>query len=355
MDTNLENELYIAIKNLINEGRTSVVKNVNTVMVATYWKIGKEISNALDGDNRAEYGEGFIDTLAEKLTHEFGKGFVARNLRYFRQFYRYFPIWNSVSSKLSWTHYRMLLRVENAAERQYFYEETCNSDLSTRELSKKILNSKPASYKIKKKKKIWKSIVPQKGFDKPQTAKVVNNPYMMDFLGLQNNATFKENRLEESLILRLSRYLLELNKGFCFLARHKQIMFKNVVRYIDLVFYNAFLKCYVVILVEATSANHKSATKIEDYKLHFDNQFRRNDDNPTIGLFFVVENNRLIARYSKATKEESLFKSKYMAELPTEETLSEDINKEKDILEIYNFDKEGAKDKNIEVLQSFRA
>jgi predicted nuclease of restriction endonuclease-like (RecB) superfamily len=329
-------EFYENIKKIINESRKHVVTYVNTTMLFTYWNIGKMIFEEQGGSNKAKYGDKLIAELSKQMTLDFGKGFDERNLRYMRQFYLSFPIWNTVRSELTWTHYRTLMRVEEKHIRSFYMDEAIKGNWSVRQLERQIAT---CSYSrviannsdVKKINNINETAALAKY--EPNT--VIKDPYMLEFLGLDNNVNYLEKELEDALINHLQRFLLELGRGFCFVAKQKRISFDNEHYFIDLVFYNSILKCYVVIDLKTDKLSHEALGQIDLYRNYYDQEVKQSNDNPTIGLLLVTEQDTLVAKYSSIYKDQNIFVSKYMTYMPTEEELVRVINEEKRLIEDY--------------------
>ncbi len=332
-------EFYENIKKLMNESRQHVLTYVNTTMLFTYWNIGKMIVEEQGGSSKAKYGDKLISELSKQMTFDFGKGFDERNLRKIRQFYLMYPIWDSVRPELSWTHYRTLMRVEEQEIRTYYMEEAIKSNWSVRQLERQISTCAYSRVIVNKQNivDINKDISTEIVKYEPST--VIKDPYMLEFLGLDNNVEIKELELEEALINHLQKFLLELGRGFCFVARQKRITFDNEHYFIDLVFYNAILKCYVVIDLKTTKLSHESLGQIDLYRNYYDEEVKMPDDNPTIGLLLVTEQDTLVAKYSSIYKDQNIFVSKYMTYMPTEEELKRVINEEKQLIEEYKISK----------------
>ena len=327
-------EFYENIKKIINQSRKHVVTYDNTTMLFTYWTIGKMIFEEQGGSNKAKYGDKLIAELSKQMTLDFGKGFDERNLRKIRQFYLAFPIWDSVRPELTWTHYRTLMRVEEKHIRNFYMDEAIKGNWSVRQLERQIAT---CSYSrviannsdVKKFNNINETAVLAKY--EPNT--VIKDPYMLEFLGLDNNVNYLEKELEDALINHLQKFLLELGRGFCFVARQKRITFDNEHYFIDLVFYNSILKCYVVIDLKTDKLSHEALGQIDLYRNYYDQEVKQSNDNPTIGLLLVTEQDTLVAKYSSIYKDQNIFVSKYMTYMPAEEELVRVINEEKRLIE----------------------
>ena len=332
----ISENFYKNIKEIINESRKHVVTYVNTTMLFTYWNIGKMIIEEQGGSSKAKYGNKLIAELSKQMTLDFGKGFDERNLRKMRQFYLMYPIWDSVRPELTWTHYRTLIRIEEQYIRSFYMEEAIKGDWSVRQLERQIdtcAYSRVIAYNSEVEK--FENIEEVNDVLKYDPNTVIKDPYMLEFLGLDNNAKYLEKELEDALITHLQKFLQELGRGFCFVARQKRISFDNEHYFIDLVFYNSILKCYVVIDLKTEKLSHEALGQIDMYRNYYDQEVKMPDDNPTIGLLLVTKQDTLVAKYSSIYKDQNIFVSKYMTYMPTEEELSKVINEEKRLIEEY--------------------
>ena len=328
-----QDNLYNKISNLINESKENIKRNVNSVMVITYWNIGKIIvEDESDGNSRAEYGKEILKNISEKLTEEFGQGFDERNLRRMRQFYLTFQKWDSVSPELSWTHYRHLLRVENEKARIWYLQEAIKENWSTRALERQInslyyerlLSSQNKVPVIEEAKENTKELMPQD---------IIKDPYVLEFLNLENRPSFTENELETALIDQLQNFLLELGSGFSFVARQKHFDLDGEHFYIDLVFYNFKLKCFVLIDLKRGKLTYQDIGQKDRKVRIFEDKMREKDDNPTIGLVLCSEKNEAVAKYSVLSENKQIFASKYKLHLPSEEELEKELLKEVELIE----------------------
>ncbi|HIF9456277.1 TPA: PDDEXK nuclease domain-containing protein [Photobacterium damselae] len=322
------------IRTLLIEGRKQVVLAVNSTMVQTYWQIGRLIvEDEQQGKTRAKYGKQVLKSLSESLTNEFGKGFDTRNLRNMRQFYLVFPIWNAVRTELSWTHYRTLTRIENESARHWYMNEAIEQNWSARALERQI----GALYyerllSTQAKQQALQPVIDEANHKTSELALTVKDylrdPYIFDFLGLPS-VSLQESELEQALIDNLQKFLLELGKGFAFVERQQRIVTEDGDFFIDLVFYNFHLKCFLLIDLKMHKLSHQDVGQMDMYVRMYEEKKRRADDNPTIGLILCTDNNRTVAKYSVLNGSEQLFASKYMLELPSEEELRHQLEKER--------------------------
>lgn len=317
--------LYDKIVSVVVAARSRVRSTVNQEMVLTYWQIGQFIvEDEQAGERRAEYGKAVLEGLAGCLTAEFGKGFDVRNLRHMRQFYQLFPIRNALRSELSWTHYRSLLKVENEAARCWYMTEAADEGWSTRALERqinsfyyeRILSSQDEEPVRSEAAMAIRQLSPRD---------VLKDPYVLEFLELEERSSFTESELESGLIGQLQGFLLELGKGFAFVGRQKRIVLDGELFYIDLVFYNYLLKCFVLIDLKLGKLTHQDIGQMDTYVRIYEDRFRGEGDNPTLGLILCSQKNEAIAKYSVLAGSEQIFASQYRLVLPTEEELVEGL------------------------------
>jgi predicted nuclease of restriction endonuclease-like (RecB) superfamily len=329
---------YSKIKNILKEARSFVYKNVNIVMVKAYWNIGKIIvEEEQKGKKRASYGKYLIKELSKKLTNEFGKGFDERNLRSMRQFYSTFPIRCAVRSELTWTHYRLLLKVEKNDVRKFYINECIENNWSTRQLERQINSfyyERLLSSRDKKAiKKAIKDDSKKIGFGL-KLKDLIKDPYVLEFLDIKNIKNFKEKELEEALLDKLQEFILELGKGFSFVGRQKRITDDLDHYYIDLVFYNYILKCFVLIDLKIGKLTHQDIGQMDFYVRYFEDKVKEKSDNSTIGIILCSKKSDTIVKYSVLKENRNLFASKYKLYLPTKEELKEEIERERTFLNI---------------------
>jgi predicted nuclease of restriction endonuclease-like (RecB) superfamily len=326
-DEIIQDALYERVSALITIARNQVRTVVNQVMVQTYWQIGRFIvEDEQAGKNQAEYGTSLLKELSERLTSEFGKGFDARNLRNMRQFYLLFPNWYAVSTNLNWTHYRSLLKIENEVVRNWYMAEADVEGWSTRALERQInsfyyerlLSSQDKKPVVAEANEYIAELSPRD---------ILKDPYVLEFLELGERSSFTESELELALIDRLQSFLLELGKGFSFVARQRRINLEGENFYIDLVFYNYLLKCFILIDLKIGKLTHQDIGQMDTYVRIYEERFRGTDDNPTLGLILCSERNEAIAKYSVLAESQQIFASKYRLILPTEEELVAELRR----------------------------
>ena len=311
--------LYAKIRSILALARQRAYAAVNHAMVESYWLIGQQIAeNELQGATRAEYGKGALKDLAERLTAEFGKGFDESNLRYMRLFYRNFPIRDTLRHELTWSHYRRLLSVENEQARLWYMNEAADSAWSTRQLDRQIstlyyerlLASKDKTPVVTEAKEKMAQLAPQH---------FIHDPFVLDFLDLKEYPALHESNLEQALIDHLQQFLLELGRGFCFVARQKRMRYDDDDFYIDLVFYHSILKCHVLIDLKLGKLSHEDVGQMDSYIRMFDALYKNPDDNPTLGIILCSQKSEAIVKYSVLNEAKQIFASRYKLYLPTEE------------------------------------
>jgi predicted nuclease of restriction endonuclease-like (RecB) superfamily len=364
--------LFDRVASILEEARANVVRSVNSNMVLAYWLIGREIVVELQGgEERAEYGRQLVEDLSVQLTIRYGRGFSTTNLWYFRQFYHAFPdrvqiphpaggesgvprkthpqggelpdslktrprgaeSLGGFSPQLSWSHYRALMRVNKPEAREFYEQEAIACGWDKRSLERHIHSQ---YYE-----RLLKSQHPQAMLESARkdvtlreaAVETLKNPYVLEFLGLPQSSALLENQLEAAIITNLQAFLLELGKGFAFVARQKRLRFDDSDLYVDLVFYNCILKCYLLIDLKMGELSHKDVGQLDGYVRMFDDLYIAKDDNPTIGLILCTEKNEAVARYSVLNERKQIFASKYMLYLPTEEELARELTRERKLIE----------------------
>ena len=328
-------ELLDALRALIAQGRQQALRAVDMVQVQTCWEVGRHIVEfEQGGESRASYGKKLLPRLAQVLTREFGKGFDDRNLRNMRAFYQTFPIWNAVRTELSWTHYRLMLRVSDDKARQWYMNEAATQNWSSRALERQIntlyferllLSTDKASVTAEANSNM--AALPQ------IPREFVRDPVMLEFLGLPGTGRLLESKLEQALMDKLQGFLLELGKGFAFVARQQRISTETKDFYIDLVFYNYLLKCFVLIDLKTGDLTHQDVGQMDMYVRMYDDLRRGPDDNPTVGILLCDHKDQALVRYSVLHDSEQIFASKYRLVLPTEDELRAEIAREREAIE----------------------
>jgi predicted nuclease of restriction endonuclease-like (RecB) superfamily len=368
--------LYREIRAVLEQARAGAYRAVNAAMVQAYWQIGRLIvEHEQGGARRATYGERLLKDLSRRLTADFGRGFTVTNLGYMRQFFLAFPIHHAVRGELhpvvnrnalrselsasrkraaarrelpiphaaggeslalrpelSWTHYRLLLGVADPAAREWYMTEAASEHWSTRQLERQIsvlyyerllASRKQAPVRKEAQDKIA-AIEPEQ---------FIRDPYVLEFLDLKDYPALRESKVEQAIIDNLQAFLLELGKGFSFVARQKRMRFEDEDFYVDLVFYNYLLKCFVLIDLKVGKLTHQDLGQMDSYVRMFDAHARPEGDNPTIGLILCSRKNEAIAKYSVLSEARQIFAAKYVKVLPTEHELTREIERERRLIE----------------------
>lgn len=351
--------LYREIRSVLEQARASAYRAVNFAMVQAYWQVGRLIvEHEQKGKSRAGYGEAVLEDLSRRLGAEFGRGFDPSNLRYMRLFFQRFTNRDAASHtlpaqgirdavrhkstvtdnpeglrpELSWTHYRLLLGVENVAAREWYMHEAADQHWSTRALDRQIsvlyYDRLLASHK---KTPVRKKASAKLGKVEPE--QFIRDPYVLEFLDLKDYPALRESKVEQAIIDNLQAFLLELGKGFSFVARQKRMRFEDEDFYVDLVFYNYILKCFVLIDLKIGKLTHQDIGQMDSYVRMFEAHAKPAGDNPTIGLILCSKKNEAVAKYSVLSDGRKIFAAKYLDYLPTEEQLQRELERERRLLE----------------------
>ena len=333
-------DIFKDAQNIVEQTRNYAYQAVNIAMIQRNWLLGKRIADEeLQGENRAEYGKEVINRLANHLTNLYGKGFSKSNLYQFVQFYKYFPeIFHSLSGKsftLSWTHYRTLLRVTDKKAREWYLQESEDEMWSVRTLDRNIASQ--YYYRLLQSQNKQEVKDEMKDITTPlqqDNLEFIKNPVVAEFLGLSPNADSSETKLESSIISHIQKFVMELGKGYAFVARQQHIKTDVGDYFIDLVFYNYILKCFLLIDLKTSRITHQDVGQMDMYVRMYDNLKRTEGDNPTIGLILCSETSKDMARYSVLHDNERLFQARYLTFLPSIEQLKEEIELQKEIFQL---------------------
>ena len=335
----ISNNYINEIKTILKNARQKAYTAVNSAMVEAYWEIGRRIvEEEQNGKERAEYGKEILQNLSKVLTEEFGKGYSYRTLREIRQFYLMFSDfekWRTVSAKLTWSHFQKVLRVSDEKARIFYLTEAAENMWSVRTLDRNIstlyynrivasIDKKTVEDEMKEK---IKSL---------QTEEFIKNPVVLEFLDLPTNMSYTENELEKALTDDIQKFMMELGKGFAFVERQQHIRTENSDFYIDLVFYNYILKCFVIVELKTGKLTHQDIGQLDMYVRMYDDLKKQENDNPTIGLLLCTDTDSTVIKYSVLNDNKNLFASKYVNYLPSEEELINEIERQKILFEINN-------------------
>ena len=321
MNIEIKKDIYEEIKILLNSARNSITSTINSTMAKTYFLIGKRIvEEEQKGEKRAEYGEELIKNLSLRLTEEFGKGFSETNLKQMKSFYLIYGKGQTLSDqfKLSWSHYLILMRMENLDERNFYEIEASENNWSLRELRRQIDSALYERLILSRDKEKVKELA-FKGqiIEKPED--VVKDPYILEFLGLEEQSNYSENRLETEIINNLEKFLLELGKGFTFVGRQVRFTFDEKHFRVDLVFYNRILKCFVLIDLKIGEVTHQDLGQMQMYVNYYDRYVKLPDENKSIGIIICREKNDTLVKLTLPEDNKQIFASKYMTVIPSKE------------------------------------
>ncbi len=320
MDTEDELKFYQEVHTILDEAKSKIYEAANNIMTYAYWNVGKRIiEQEQKGNRKAKYGSYLIKRLSQELSDEYGTGFSVANIRNCRQLYLTFPKESygySLIGKIHWSHLRTIMRLDDEEERNFYLKEVANEYWSVKELERNI---KSGYYK-----RILSTQFPDKV---GQTSSFVKDPYVLEFMGIRDNKEIAEKDVENAIISNLQKFLLELGRGFCFVDRQMRICTETSDFYIDLVFYNYILKCFVLIDLKTHKLTHQDIGQMDMYIRMFDDLKRQSDDNPTIGIIFCTDKDETMVKYSVLNESEQIFASKYMTVLPTVEELRNELER----------------------------
>lgn len=320
---------YNGIKAVLTDARTNAYRAINFAMVEAYWRIGQLIvEEEQQGKSRAEYGAGLLKYLAQRLTEDFGKGYNETSLKYMRLVYQAFPIRHTLRDELSWSHYRLLSKIDSQAARSWYMNEAAQLQWSSRALERQINTL------------YYERMLATREADRPdiqheaaekiqplqlQPKDVLKDPYILEFLDLKPNWKIYEKELEQGLLDNLQLFMLESGKGFAFVARQQRMVEDDDSFRVDLVFYNYMLRCFVLIDLKVGKLTHQDVGQMDMYVRMYEVQHRQPGDNPTVGLILCTEKNETVVKYSVLNGSQQLFASKYKLFLPTEDELKAEI------------------------------
>ena len=316
------------VKNIIANAKEKAIRAVDHERVLMYWHIGKVIfEEEQQGKDRADYGAYLIKYLSEQLPPEFGSGFSRRQLEMFRQFYRMFPIANALRSQFTWTHYRMLIRIENEDKREYYIAESTKNNWTSRQLERQINSQLFERLLLSNDKESVLAVA--RGDKQPSEAKeIIKDPLVLEFLGLKREAAYYEKDLEAAIITHLQDFMLELGNGFSFVARQRRIHLEGDEFFADLVFYNRLLQCFVIIEIKTHKLTHQDIGQLQMYINYFDRDEKLPHENRTIGILLCADKNNAVVKYSLPENNQQIFASQYELYLPTEQQLIAEMKKE---------------------------
>jgi predicted nuclease of restriction endonuclease-like (RecB) superfamily len=326
-------ELAGRITTIIETARKRVQSVVDHEMVRAYWEIGREIvEDEQKGEKRAGYGEHLLKNLTTVLTTQYGKGFDYSNLKNMRQFYKTYPIGDALRSQLSWTHYRLLMRIDNPQKRSFYEIECATGNWSTREMDRQMNSMLFERLGLSLDKEGVMTLA-REGQVLREPSDMVKDPYVLEFLGLPQSELLYEKELESALLEHLQKFLLELGKGFSFVARQKRITLDGDHFYIDLVFYNYILKCFVLIDLKIGKLAHQDLGQMQMYVNYYTREMMNDGDNPPIGILLCDSKSEAVVRYTLPEGNSQIFASRYKLYLPTEDELRVELMKDRKLIE----------------------
>ena len=327
------NELFINIKDLIEQSRNKVYKAVNSEMISLYWNIGKMIIEKQNGKSRAKYGDLLIEGISKKLTAAFGNGFSIQNLRRMRQFYNTYPIRSTLSSELSISHYYELIKIKEDNKRDFYMHECINSNWDVRELQRQrttLLYERIAASKDKS--KVLE--LSTKGHGIYENKDIIKDPFVLEFLDIKDNTNYLESDLEKNILDHLKEFLLELGKGFTYVGNQVRITIDTEHFYPDLVFYNRILKCFVIVDLKIGKVSHKDIGQMQMYVNYYDREIKSDDENKTIGILLSTDKNETVVKYTLPEDNKTIFSSEFRLTIPSEKEFVDVIEKEKSKINI---------------------
>ncbi|MDR1876878.1 MAG: PDDEXK nuclease domain-containing protein [Flavobacteriaceae bacterium] len=325
----LVNQSIIAdIKAIIAQSRDNAIRAVDHQRTLMYWHIGKRIfEEEQEGKDRADYGTYLIKYLSEQLQPEFGSGFSKRQINLYRLFYRTFPIVHTLYAQLSWSQYKLLLSLENQEQREFYIAETIKNNWTVRQLKRQIYSSLYERLLLSNDKESVLAVA--KNEKLPSDAReIIKDPMFLEFLELKREASYYEKDLESAIITHLQEFLLELGNGFSFVARQKRIHIEGDEFFVDLVFYNRLLQCFVIIEIKTTKLTHQDIGQLQMYVNYYDRIEKLSHENPTIGILLCANKNDAVVKFTLPEGQKQIIASQYRIYLPTEQQLLEEVNKE---------------------------
>ncbi len=333
---NLSQNLIHEIKSLIARAKEGAIRSVDHHRTVMYWHIGERIFNEeQQGKDRADYGNYLIKYLSEQLQPEYGSGFSVRQLERYRQFYRTFPIASSLRTQLSWTHYKLLLSIDNEDKREYYIAETVKNNWSVRQMERQI-NSQLFERLLLSNDKESVLAIARNEVIPSNPNEIIKDPLVLEFLGLKRESAYYEKDFEQAIITNLQDFLLELGNGFSFVARQKRIHLDGDEFFIDLVFYNRLLQCFVLFEIKTHKLTHEDLGQLQMYVNYYDRVEKVAHEKPTIGILLCADKNDAVVKYSLPENNNSILASQYQLYLPTEEQLLTEIRREIEILKHTN-------------------
>ena len=317
------------IRTIIDNARSAAIRSVDFNRVQMYWNIGRRIvEEEQHGKERADYGTYLIKNLAKELEPEYGSGFGVRQLEQSRQFYRTYPIANTLRSQLNWSQYRRLIQIEDPDKREYYELESVNGGWTARERERQINSMLYERLLLSNEKEKVLAVARNQRIPESPT-EVIKDPMVLEFLGLERKAAYYEKDLESAIISHIAEFLLEMGKGFSFVARQKRILLEDDEFFADLVFYNRLLRCFVVVELKTGKLTHQDLGQLQMYVNYYDRCEKQEDENPTIGILLCSDKNDTVVKMALPEDNSTILASKYQLYLPTTEQLIKEIDEVK--------------------------
>ncbi|MGJ1195547.1 PDDEXK nuclease domain-containing protein [Sphingobacterium spiritivorum] len=316
------------IKAIIAHAKDNAIRAIDHQRTLMYWNIGQRIfEEEQEGKERADYGKYLTEYIAQELEPEFGSGFSKRQIELFRQFYRVFPIANTLYSQLSWSQYKLVIRLDNTDQREFYIAETIKNNWTVRQLERQIYsnlyerllmsNDKESVLAVAKKEKL-----------PSDASQIIKDPMILEFLGLKRENAYYERDLETAILTHLQEFLLELGNGFSFVARQKRIHIEGDEFFLDLVFYNRLLQCFVIVEIKTTKLTHQDIGQLQMYVNYYDRIEKLDHENPTIGILLCANKNDAVVKFTLPEGQKQIIASQYNLYLPTAQQLLDEMNKE---------------------------
>ncbi len=331
---NIEN-IYQDIRSKIVSARQKMLKHIDTTMTEIYWYVGKITSELFKSVDDGVYGKKIVEALSKKLTDEFGNGYSPVSIRRMRRFYEYYPIWSTVSTELSWAHYQELIRIDRKEEREFYKNESIKSNWGCRELRRQINTKLYDRYLISPDKNLIMEDS-KKGLIEKQPEELLKNPYIFEFAGLKENKNYLETDLEKALLSHLTEFLLELGRGFSFVASQQRIKIGSEYYYPDLIFYNRLARCFVIIDLKIGKLTHQDIGQMQMYVNYYKKTQMIDGENEPIGILLCADKDDAVVEMTLGDNVKNVYASKYLTYLPTKEELIKIIKDEKELYELAN-------------------
>ena len=327
------NVIYNDIREKVINARSKMLKQIDTTMTEVYWYVGKITSELFSNTNGEIYGKRIVEALSQKLSNEFGSGFSTVSIRRMRRFYEYYPIWSAVPTELSWSHFMELIRIDRKAERDFYEQEAIKSNWGYRELNRQINTKLYDRYLISPDKKLIMN-ESKKGLLENQPEELLKSPYIFEFAGLKENRNYLESDLEKALLNHLTEFLLELGRGFSFVANQQRIKIGEEYYYPDLIFYNRLARCFVIIDLKIGKLTHQDIGQMQMYVNYYKKTQMIDGENEPIGILLCADKDNAVVEMTLGDNVKNVYASKYLTYMPSKEELIKIIKDEKELLEL---------------------